>query len=537
MDNKWTKKKKIWVAVATVLIAALIATVCYIAFRPDKPVSALITKAKIGDITETFETTATIESGKQTTFEITDGIKVEKVLVRVGDSVKAGDVLATFDTSSLNATLEEKRVSYTAAQNAYTKYLDTSYSASKDLKAIDGQISALEKEVAALEKKVEAEKKENTNPPKTETPVVSNSGKVVEELRDSLKDLFGNTKLGDKIADRLLSSDSSSAQMITALQNMLNASSSFDMSAMSSLTSSMISENEKNLISKEFELVQLKVRQGTLSAQSGDGLKSVYKSIADTAKSSYESLAEQIDSFKKGWIAEADGFIREINIVEGQVFSSKKDNSPLSGMDMTSILGLVSSGSFDLSNILSSLTGSSQIGMIVECYPLNATFELGKYDISKIQLDSKVKVKSTSGDEFKGTVTYISPVATASSGININTIMGSSTSSASTVTTKVSIDNPDRTLIIGMDVEISVDLQTKKNVLLVPVESIQYDDSGYFVFKYDKDSKTIKKTTVEVGLFDSVNYEVLSGLENGDSLIKAPTTTMTDDQRVTPAEK
>lgn len=531
MNKKWSKKKKIVTAVIIVAILALVAAVLYIAFKPEDPTVTQIHEITKGNITETFDTTAIVQSSNQKAFAIYDGVKIKEVNVRVGDSVKKGDVLATFDTTSLNSLLAEKREAYNTAQKAYNDYLDGAFSAKNQMAEMDKQIASLTKEVENLERIVSEEKKETSGNNKENADISKDD---LKELRKALTELLGDNKLSEAVVNRLLSSDSATAQMVDAIKGLLS-SATIDMSAIQSMTGSMMSENEKLLIEKELNLVQLNVQRSMLTAQSSDSLKSVYKTISDTAYEAYEEMANQVNSLNGGWIAEDDGFVREVNIKEGETYISE-NASVSSSPDISSILASVTSGSYDISSIVSSLIGTSQNGMVVEYYPLEASFEVSKYDISKISMDQKVTVTTADGKVFDAVVNYISAVADSSSGgININSLMGAGSGSGSTITAKVEIENADRSVIIGMDVDLSAALETKKDVTLVPVEAIQYDnENGYFVFKYDEEEKIINRQTVLVGLFDGSNYEVLDGLSVGDKIVRAPTLTMEDGQSVVP---
>lgn len=558
MKKKWSRKKKVIAAIIIIAVLSLLAAVLYIAFKPEDPITTQIAEIEKGDITETFDTTAIVQSANQDVFEIFDGIKVETVNVRVGDNVKKGDVLATFDTSSLNSLLSEKRDAYNTAQKAYNDYISGAKNASAQLDEISAQVATLNKEIADLEKKVTAEKAEAEKKKEEVTEPVTQPQKESEtkpeeqineddlkELREALKEVLGNNKMSDKIIDRLLSQDSATAQLVDALQELVGLTNvqmpsfempTIDMSAIESMTSSMISENEKLLIEKEIQLVQLKVQEGVFKTQSTDSLKSVYKTIADSAKDSYTALSSQVALFNTGWVAADDGFVREVNIKEGETVASASNKSGQQ-LDITSILATVTSGNYDVSKIISAFTGQSKNGIVLEYYPLEATFEVSKYDISKIHMDQKVTVTSADGKEYNATVNYISAVADSSgSGLNINALMGSGGATSNTLTAKVEIEKADRSVIIGMDVELSAALETKKDVTLVPVEAIQYDnESGYYVFKYNEKEKIIEKTSIVVGLFDGVNYEVVEGLEVSDKIVRAPLITMKDGQSVVPA--
>ncbi len=528
MNKKWSKKKKIIVAIIAVAVLALTASVLYIALKPEDPIETQIHDVTKGDITATFDTTAIVQSSNQGNFAIYDGVKIKEVNVRVGDNVKKGDILATFDTTSLNSLLSEKRDAYNSAQKAYNEYLEGAFSAQQQQTEINKQVAQLEKEIASIEKLVNEEKEAAENKPET-----NKDTDELAELREALKEVLGNNKIGDAIVDSMLSADSSTAQVVDSLKNLLS-SATIDMSAIESMTSGMMSENEQLLLKKQLQLVQLNVQSGMLTAQSGDTLKTVYKTIADSAYTAYEEMATRVNSLNRGWIAEEDGFVREVNIKAGETYMSESaSTSP--NLDMSSILASVTSGSYDISSIVSSIAGTTNMGMVVEYYPLEAKFEVSKYDISKISMDQKVTVTTADGKVFDATVNYISAVADSSSGgLSINSLMGSGAAS-NTLTAKVQIHDADRSVIIGMDVDLSAALETKTDVVIVPVEAIQHDnETGYYVFLYDEDEKVINKKPVVVGIFGGSSYEVIEGLVAGDKIVRAPTIAMEDGQRVVP---
>ena len=60
MNKKWSKKKKITVAVIIIAVLALAAAVLYIALKPEDPIKTQIAEVTSGDITETFDTMAIV---------------------------------------------------------------------------------------------------------------------------------------------------------------------------------------------------------------------------------------------------------------------------------------------------------------------------------------------------------------------------------------------------------------------------------------------------------------------------------------------
>ena len=75
----------------------LIGYVLYTNFKPEPLPEYNVTEIKLGDIQSTYETTGTVVSDNTEAYTAITGVKVTAVNVKVGDSVKAGDVLAQFD--------------------------------------------------------------------------------------------------------------------------------------------------------------------------------------------------------------------------------------------------------------------------------------------------------------------------------------------------------------------------------------------------------------------------------------------------------
>nr|MCR5485177.1 hypothetical protein [Clostridiales bacterium] len=304
----------------------------------------------------------------------------------------------------------------------------------------------------------------------------------------------------------------------------------------SSLMSSLsVSSEESELISAQIELLKLKAQQEVLKLQSNSSLSDVYKAVAESAKKAYDETNDAVNELKKGWIAENDGIVREVNISAGKEYKSGEEKASASpSLDISSIISQITSGTANLNGILQGLFSKQESGMIIEYYPFDISFTLGKYDISKVSMKQKATVTSASGESFDGYVSYISPVASTGSAININTIISSGTGASSAgVEAKITVPKPDKSLIIGMDADISIDLSDVKDALLIPIESVLYEDEQAYVYTYNAKEKRAEKTDITTGLFDGTSYQVTSGLKEGDVIIKSPSLTLSDGDKVT----
>ena len=105
--KKWSTKRKVLVSILVILCAAIIAGVLYMFFKPDPLPQVSAVKVTRGSITQTLDMSGKVSSSQKGNFIPIDGTKVLTVNVKVGEYVKKGDVLATFDTSSLNSVLAD----------------------------------------------------------------------------------------------------------------------------------------------------------------------------------------------------------------------------------------------------------------------------------------------------------------------------------------------------------------------------------------------------------------------------------------------
>lgn len=519
--KKISKRKKIIVAVSLIVILAVVGGVLYYVLRPDEGSKVTLTSVSRGNITQKLETSGTVESANQSAFTVLQGTQVEEVFVRVGDKVEKGQLLAAFDTSSLSDVLSEKKKAFESAKTAYNNFVATASDSTGDLAEISKQIKTLEAEMKELQAVVD-EQQGTASDSSTENETGS-------KLRKFLGLDNSNSLLG-RISN-LLGGNSASSSMVSSILSG-GSMSSFDISSLGEALGK--TEEEQKLISDTLELAQLKAKQLVLQTQTNASLESVYKLVYENAEKAYVEAEKSIDKLKNGWYAENDGIIREVNITAGTVYAGNDSGSDgKSPIDVSSLLGMISSGSTsDISSLISGLFSDSTGGMVVEYYPFEVSFVIGKYDVSKVHMDQPVKITSVSGKEFDGQIVYISPVATAESSINISSLLGSSGSSSG-IEVRVSVPDPDESVIIGFDVDVSIDVETSENALLVPMSALQYSSDGkVHVFVYDESSKTISQKEITTGLFDGDSYEVIKGIKESDIIVKSPMTTMKDGDRI-----
>lgn len=513
----YSKGKKTAIIVGIVAAVLVVGGILFAVFRPEPAASVILADVQKGEIKQEIASSAAVESGNRTTFNIPNGTYVKTVNVKTGDKVKKGDVLATFDTSSLSPVLAERQKAYNDAVNTKNNASAAASQAKSKLPEVNKQIAELEKKVKALEAKENEKPSASTTKPNDNTATTApsqNNNNIEQQIQEIINKLLGSNGTASQIKDLI--------DKLTQLSN-----GGYDLSQ---LTGGMSAE----LIQAQMDLAQLKMQKSVLEAQSSNAMDSVYKTAVNVTKASYDEIKNDIESLKNGWVAESDGVVTAINIQAGQVYQSGQNSS---GVDFNSILSTLTAAGGDasgLTNMLQSLTSGGNIGMTVDNYDdFFVTVSIGKYDLPRLKLGQKAVIKSIE-NEYEGEVVYISPIAEKDAGFDINSITSSLTggSTSSSVTAKVKINNPGDDIIIGMDVDVSIVTDEQSDVLLVPLESVQTVEDKKFVYVYKPEEKIVRKTEVRIGLANDSSYQITAGLNVGDMVVKNPPSDLPDKARV-----
>ncbi len=515
------KKKPAKIVISLVLVVAVIAAACVYIFQKteNEKYKAVIMDVSTDTITQTLSTTGTVESLNRGEFLIYNGVVPEEVHVKLGDKVEKGQLLATFDSASLNSIVSKVQSEYDTAKINYQNSVSSANEASAKIPALDVQIKELEAQITELTAAVEAAEQSAQENTEEKVPAWIDSidyatlSKMLGYSQEEIRDFFVRLSRGN---DRTTISD---------IVESLKSATSFDFTSVMGTTA-----EETQLMSAKLNLMSLKAQRTMLETQSKNVLESTYKSLMDTAKTNLDATKASVEKLAKGWYAENDGVVSELNIAAGQPFVPATSSS---GMDMNTVLGLLSGGgSADLSGIISSFVGSGEsasIGMAVEYYDnFVASFALGKADILDVQMGKEAIITSL-GREFTGEVIYISPVASDSSALDISSMLGSmggTSGGSNSIPAKVLIKEPDESIIIGIDVNIDIVVDTVEDAVVVPIEAVETSASGSFVYKYDEETETVSRVEVEIGLASDTQYQIISGCEVGEKIVQNQSTAL-----------
>lgn len=228
------------------------------------------------------------------------------------------------------------------------------------------------------------------------------------------------------------------------------------------------------------------------------------------AQSNYDNIQNQINSLNI--YAPIDGVIISQNINEGDELSGQSSSNYSSSGNSGGNFNTSNSSSTSVSN-LSSVTDQSDTAVIVNNNNYSVDVPIDEIDISKIKIGQKATLTTDDlqGETFEGTVTEISSIPTIQNNV-------------ASYDVTVSLPYTDK-LKLGQTMNVSIVVAQKEDTLLLPIEAVQTNGNNKYVILYNENNsnsngeqaRNIKQ--VQTGLYNDKYIEILSGLNDGDKVL------------------
>ena len=301
-------------------------------------------------------------------------------------------------------------------------------------------------------------------------------------------------KLGQEIKKGEMIADIDSTTQINTLNTKKAALVSYQAQLKAKKTAYDVALSSYNRLSKLY----------TQKATSLDSVNTA-KSTLDNAKAEMEAVEANI---KQAEI--------EVNTAETNV-GYTKITAP---MDGTVISVPVSEGQTVNAN-----QTTPTIVTIADLSKMKIKPEISEGDITKVKAGQEVSftILSDSQTVYHSVIDSVDPANTtitdsSSTSSSTNSSSSSSTTSAIYYYANVLIDNPDRTLRIGMTTENNIKIANAKDVLLISNMAIQKRD-GKSVVNILNDKNQPEQREVETGVQNDFHTEIKSGLNEGEKVI------------------
>lgn len=430
-------------------------------------------------LTESISATGTIESGASKTVSAdVNGLTVKKVKVKVGDSVKKGQKLVTFDKSSLEEALEEAKENLA---NAKSEASQSIADAKEQLSEAQSAYKTAQKEAAqakAQAKKAKARAKKTLQSAKKK---VASLQKKVNAAKDE------QTKR--ELEEQLTKAQEELTQARTAYENASSGTTTTQTTSNTTASNQTGANNQSS------------------SSSSVKSAKSNLKNAQNSAKKSIKEAQKQVDEAKKNLekcavTAPISGIITAVGVEDGDTYSG------------------------------------GTLFQIEDTSSFKVTTTVDEYDISNVSVGQKAVIltEATDNEEINGEITFVAPSTSAtasvtssgSSGGGGDSGMSGSSSSSSSDGYEVVINITDKNdkLKMGMTAKCSIILNQASDVFAVPYDAVHKDDNGndvIYVAKSESDTSDYEEVQVTKGM-ESDYYVEISGdsLEEG-MLVVIPT--------------
>lgn len=495
--KKSNTKKIVWAVIAVILVVAIVVGIMLIKSSKSK-VDVSLTTISTDTIVQTVSSTGEVSSGLNKDYTAGSIATVKEVFVKVGDQVKKGDKLATFDTSNLDMQVANLNASYKDALAAYNTAVENQNNAKEQLVIVNSAIDALNNEIAQLEAEMAASAQE--------TPVSGQSSQYAE----------GGSGIGDIIGGGSGSigsgTGSSSSQFQEQIDELINTIKELQESIegindrVDELTAQLeslaagvneIDPNSVKLTALQIELAGLTAQKELYSIIAQGNTVNAQKQLVNTTKQALDTVSAAQQSLDAGWTADFDGTITACSITAGGQTTALETGITLENMDTRVV-----------------------------------TISLGEYDVKKVKVGMQATVKTAYGT-YSGEVATIAPTATGGNESSIMDSVGSMagisglsslTAQGAGVECTILVAEPDEDIIIGFNADVEIQTGTYSQVPCVPIESIILEKEGTYVYLYNEEDETVTKTAITTGATSDTAYEVLSGLSAGQKIVTTPQT-------------
>lgn len=530
------KKKKIWKIVIPAVAVVIIGGVVIVnnAVKTGQQLLEAMTvevmRVETGDVTEIVETNGTVVSGQQKVIFSPVNANVEMADFQVGDLVKAGDKLVTFDLKDLEEQNQKAELTVLANELGYQDSVAKSNEAQsrqadarnqaanlqaqvdaktqevqdltnalageanaqavaqqQEAEAVNAQITELQQQLDATAKELEeaqkavdqasnAQQKAQVNFEAAAAAAESDPEaleKAKKELNQANKD-FTNAK---NACDKIQETADSLQEQIEALQASLSAIGTEDVTD---------SDLQQRLQNAQAELAELKGNlesQKAIAESESGALSSAAREQMRTnnnlAELESKSLEELIEEGRKGITADFNGVISDKQVMEGALVSQGMQLFTLQSID-----------------------------------DVNVEVTLSKNVFDKVK-EGQVAEITLAGQTYQGTVKKISRIAsTGAAGSNQAAV-----SSASVMAT-VQINHPDDNIFLGVDAKVKIQAAEAKNVIILPTEAVNIGKDGTFCWV--NEDGVMKKRSITTGVTSDECAEITQGIDEGEQVIADP---------------
>lgn len=468
-----------------------------------------VTKAQKGTVRETYNSSGTIESENTKTYYSPVTAPIKECKAVIGQTVKTGDLLVTFDTTNLERdnkqaqlTLQSSLNTSRAAKAQNAQAIDAAKAASTQAAE---QANALANEANALAEQVNsAYAQYQKNQQAAEQQAAQNAPKK-QELQAQLKEYEGTVAAAEEIINAYERGYAGrQVEVNEALEAVKNGTADTVQQQIAADTDSY-----KQALQREKEVK-------ALLDQANSTLAALEVPAADDA--GYAELKAQYDAKYAEWKAayQAAG----ATAPETGMTSAELDNldisdnlAELAALTPEELLEKGREGmKADMDGVIASVdalqTNSATQGVslftIADTKHVRVKIEISPDDYGKMRPGTEAEI-TLAGSTYKGTLTDVDKIAVPNA------------KGTPVIGARIRIENPDDNICIGATAKVKMTVAESKNVIVVPSETVNASSDGDFVYVIENGE--VKEKPVQLGTASATQVEITEGLKEGDMVV------------------
>lgn len=455
--------------------------------------------ASVMEVSDKVTYTGEIKAADSVSVSSKVSAKAASVLVNEGDYVNAGDTLAVLDKTDISLSYEQALASYNSAVANYNMMVNSTAQRSTS-QAEQGLKSA---EIAYNTAKNNYERELSLYNQNSAVTLAQQGYNDAKAAYDRAKQLYeNNTNLiaaknayqtaqdNYKRCEELYSKGAiSQLELDNSRISMENAKASLD---------TVEANNKASLDSANSAMISAK--------ENLENTKITAKAALQNAQANLESAKVSLDNAKENIGLTKTSNTESIKTAKATVNSARAAlNIAKNNLNNTSITAPIS-GYVASKNIAKGQMAAAgvEIFTIKNSNTVDAEIKVTESVIPTITTGTKavVSVKSANIEEMGATVTLVNPVKDERTGM---------------YTVKVTMDNSDNKLNVGMFADITLITNTSNEAVVIPSEAVM--QSGEELYVYIAKDNTAHKCTVTTGIEEEDMIEVTSGIVAGDKVI------------------
>ena len=519
------KKHKILTSlIVLIMIASIVGINIYRKINSAKNVpvdnSLITTSLSKMDLTSSVSLTGNIASADSRSISTTlVETEIKEVHVSVGDYVNAGDTIITFDSSNLEEELE------TAEDTAALNNIKNEKSLTDAADAVTQAKENYTNQAAQLQEDVNVALSDynNLSAKRDEAQAAYQSAQTevqkAQDNYDAIKEQSENENWAEKVLEKKTALDTAQAEYdkAAAVSDVELTGSIYDAlkAAQTDYDNAVASyETPLNDAQAALDAAKQSESQALASYQEyssqADAAYGAYYGKINTQTETNEKNAEQIEESEYNY---------NITSLEQSTNRSTQNDQiqeveeKLGKTVVTSpISGVITAVNVEAGDTYSG--GTLFVVQDMEHFIVEGTVD--EYDISNISKDLKavIKTDATDDDELGGIVTFVAP--TPDSSASADGTQNVSTTTSASYSIKITLDDYDERLRIGMTAKTSIILESKENVFAVAYDCVETDEEGnsYITVVDDGDNdsqaQNTKKVQVELGMESDYYVEIIS---------------------------